>query len=945
MKAAPKPPRIDKPSRVLARTHHASVKKYVLERLSFAVSRLNREWIPYFVLGVSLLVTTVVAVSLHRSSRAQERAQFENSVRRTRDSIQTRLEIYTSMLRGAAALFQAEPDRFVEAAQFQAYVSRLELRDRYPGVQGVAYSAAVRPEEKEAFEASIRSRGGLPDFRIWPDHPRSQYHAVIYLHPMTEGNLGVLGFDMFTSAPRRAAMEAARDRGTAAVTTKVNLVQKSGPDLQPGFLLYVPVYRADTIPASVEQRQRELQGFVVCAFRVRDLLAGIHGTENFPNVDFQLFDGPRTEPSLLLHDSTISGRNRPGKGRYSSTLPISLASHTWTVRVTDREVSGFSLNRALGGTTALAGLLISSLLFVVIRAQIRARREAEAFAQNLMASEAALFLETRTLETMNYIGRLISGELDLDKLVSAVTDAATQVSGARFGVFVYPIEDRGSSRLMFSLSGLDRSAIGRTLYDSPSALLPDLQRRGVLRSDDVRTDPRFKDRAPNAILPVTHPPIASYMAVPVVSRSGQILGALFLGHDQPAEFEEREERIVSVFAGQVAIAMDNALLLRETHSASRAKDEFLATLSHELRTPMTAILGWANLLERGGADPDTMETGLRTIHRSAVVQAQLIDDVLDVSRIISGKLRLNIQPINVGELARAAEETLRPAAEAKDLTLRLSFPPDLPLIAADPNRMQQVIWNLLSNAIKFTPKGGAIDLTAERRRGAVRLLLTDTGQGIRQEFLPHVFEAFRQADSSSTRIHGGLGLGLAIVRSLVELHGGTIRAESEGPDLGARFIVEMPLAPDRPQEQTELPLSAPSPRIEKTKLQGMRMLVVDDEPGVRGLLEAILEGEGAAVVKSPSALEALHAIKTSSFDVVITDIAMPVMDGYTLVSEIRKTSGAEELPVIALTAYGRAEDRDRVLSSGFQAYLKKPIDPQTLVDAVAAFARETKKPS
>lgn len=904
---------------------------------------MNRAWIPYFVLGVSLLITAVVAATLHRAGRMQERARFDNSVQRTRDSIRTRLAIYTNLLEGAAALFQAEPDLHVEAAQFQAYVSQLDLPNRYPGVHAVGYSAVVEPEQKEEFIASIRSEGGLPDFRIWPDYPRSQYHAVIYVYPVNEGNRGALGFDMFTSRPRRAAMETARDRGTAAATATVRLVQTGGPDSQPGFLIYFPVYRMAGVPPSVAERQRQLQGFVVGAFRVRDLLAGIHGTEDFPHVDFQLFDGPKADVAFLLHDSVRSTGSPPGTPSYSATLPISLASRTWTVRVTDREIPGSLLNRMLGGTAGVAGLLISAFLFVVTRAQIRARREAEDFARHLMVSEAALRAETRTLETVNYIGQIISGELDLEKLVSAVTEAATQVSGARFGVFVYSIEDRGSSRLMFSLSGLDRSSLGRTLFDTPPALLPELQEKAVIRSDDVRTDPRFQHRAPDAILPVNHPPIASYMAVPVVSRSGQILGSLYLGHEQPSVFEEREERIVSVFAGQVAIAMDNAFLLREAQAASRAKDEFLATLSHELRTPMTAILGWANLLERGGTDPDTMETGLRTIHRSAVVQAQLIDDVLDVSRIISGKLRLNIRSIDVRELVRAAEETLRPAAEAKNLNLRLSFPADLPPIAADPNRMQQIIWNLLSNAIKFTPKGGAIELSAEKRRGSIRLVLSDTGQGIRQEFLPYVFEAFRQADSSSTRKHGGLGLGLAIVRSLVELHGGTIRAESDGQDRGARFIVDMPLAPAEPHTQTELPHEGILEPLEKTTLPGMHVLVVDDEPAVRDLLSAILERQGAHVTSASSAQEALTAIRATSFDVLITDIAMPNVDGYSLVAEIRRTWTAEALPAIALTAYGRAEDRQRALSSGFQAYLKKPVEPRDVVEAVAAFAREIRK--
>jgi len=904
---------------------------------------LNREWIPYLVLGISLAITVVVAITVERTTRIQERARFENLVRRTRDSIQTRLEIYTNILRGAAALFQAEPDRYVEADQFSTYVARLDLQGRYPGFQGIGFSAVVRPEEKDAFVQAIRARGGLPDFKIWPDYPRSQYHAIIYLEPMDERNRRAIGFDMFTSPPRRAAMELARDRGTPAATTRLTLVQETGALKQPGFLIYSPVYRTPGIPASVADRQRQIQGFVYGAFRVEDLLRGISGTERFPRADFQLFDGPQADPAHLLHDSRNARGASPGDVSYSAKLPIVLASRTWTVRVMDRDVPDFSLSRALGGTAALAGLLVSALLFVVTRAQIRARTEAEEFARHLMMSEAALREETRTLETMNHIGRIISGELDLEKLAAAVTNAATQVSGARFGAFVYHIEDRGGSLLMLSLSGLERSAIGGTLVDPSSDLLSRIQTEGLIRSDDVRTDARFKDRPPNAILPVNHPPVASYLAVPVVSRSGQILGSLYLGHDQPSMFDEREERVVSVLAAQVAIAMDNSFLLREAHAASRAKDEFLATLSHELRTPMTAILGWANLLERGGSDPDTTETGLRTIHRSAVVQAQLIDDVLDVSRIISGKLRLNIRPIDVRELARAAEETLRPAAEAKSLTLRLSFPADLPLIAADSNRMQQVIWNLLSNAIKFTPNGGAIELSAEKRSGSVRLLLSDTGQGIRQEFLPHVFEAFRQADSSSTRVHGGLGLGLAIVRSLVELHGGTIRAESDGPNRGARFIVDMPLAPAEAHAQTVLPLAGALVREEKARLRGMKVLVVDDEPGVRGLLSAILESEGAEVTGTSSAQEALNTVRTVSFDVLITDIAMPNMDGFSLVAEIRKTRSGHDFPAIALTAYGRTEDRERIMSSGFQSYLRKPVEPADVVEAVAGFAREARK--
>lgn len=386
----------------------------------------------------------------------------------------------------------------------------------------------------------------------------------------------------------------------------------------------------------------------------------------------------------------------------------------------------------------------------------------------------------------------------------------------------------------------------------------------------------------------------------------------------------------------------------EAENANRLKDDFLATLSHELRTPLTSILGWSRMLAAGQLDADQSKRALETIERNAKAQSQLIEDILDVSRIISGKLRLVVRPIDLSVIIEAAVDSVRPAADAKEIRIQRMLDSGVGFISGDADRLQQIIWNLLSNAIKFTPKGGRVQIKLERVNSHIELIFADNGIGIDTESLPYIFERFRQSDSSTTRKHGGLGLGLAIVRHLVELHGGTIHASSNGLNQGSIFTIAFPLIPIRsknnhlneiedrvhPTADENIELSCPP------ELNGLRVLVVDDEADTRELLISVFENCQAEIIGASSALEALEKIKTNNFDILVSDIGMPEHDGYELISKIRKLPVEQggRIPAVALTAYARVEDRMRALSAGFQMHVPKPVEPAELLTIIASLA-------
>ncbi|HEU5161849.1 MAG TPA: ATP-binding protein [Thermoanaerobaculia bacterium] len=538
------------------------------------------------------------------------------------------------------------------------------------------------------------------------------------------------------------------------------------------------------------------------------------------------------------------------------------------------------------------------------RSILLARQRAE---EDLLAAKEALEARTAELEEANALIRTIAENaascllmLDERGVATYVNPAATEATG-------YAPEDFASAPFHDILHA-DAGRGGHALEECP------------IRDARERLIPlkKYRDlfvRKDGSAFPVS-------CALSPLKRDGSPAGAVL-------EFRDITDELVA----QKALEESN-----------RRKDEFLATLSHELRTPMTAILGWAKLLKMGLSESETRHA-IHAIESSAEVQAQLIEDVLDVSRTAAGKMTFVPVAVDLGPVVNAAMTTVHPAAAAKGIEMLASIPPRIPQVLGDDGRLQQIVWNLLANAVKFTPRGGTITLRLTFNASLVRLTIQDTGKGISPDYLPRVFEPFSQEDGTTTRAHEGVGLGLSIVRSLVELHGGRIRAWSEGPGRGATFTLDLPV-----MESTVGVRSVPTrsgavampvdEEGELPRMPGMRILVIDDQQHTRDVLGAIFRRAEATIEIASSVREGLERFRETSPAVVLCDLAMPVEDGYVFLSAVRASEGpAASTPIIALTAFGRPEDRRRALSAGFDEYLKKPVDPTELVATAIRLAR------
>ena len=582
------------------------------------------------------------------------------------------------------------------------------------------------------------------------------------------------------------------------------------------------------------------------------------------------------------------------------------------------------------------------LLGVIL--DITDRKQAEDI---LRANAAQLKTETDIRRTLHRIGSALASELDVERVVQLATDEATSLTGAAFGAFFYNVvNEQGEAYTLYTLSGASREAFDKfPMPRNTQVFGPTFRGEGVVRMEDVTKDPRFGKNAPYRGLPPGHLPVRSYLAVPVISRTNEVLGGIFFGHPQPGMFTEEHERLATGIAGWTAVAIDNARLFNavekaraSAETANRAKDEFLATMSHELRTPLNAVLGWTMILRTDGTDDETRRRAIDTIERNARAQAQIIEDLLDVSRIVTGKLILEVEAVNLVTLIDSALDGVRLAADTKRIEIRRRVDPSASVVSGDPTRLHQVVSNLLTNAVKFTSPGGWMEVRLERVDGRARITVADNGQGISGDFLPHVFERFRQADGSTTRAHGGLGLGLAIVRHLVDLHGGTVHVASPGLGRGSTFAVEIPLI----HAAARTPLADQPPAGEGSPpraLHGVRVLVVDDDLDSRDMLRHLLQQAGAIVTTAGSASEALDIIDAAAPDVLVSDIGMPDQDGYQLLRTLRqRPTRSASIPAVAVTAYARPEDRAHAIAAGFQVHVSKPISPRDLISNVERLA-------
>ncbi|MBX3258446.1 MAG: PAS domain S-box protein [Labilithrix sp.] len=450
----------------------------------------------------------------------------------------------------------------------------------------------------------------------------------------------------------------------------------------------------------------------------------------------------------------------------------------------------------------------------------------------------------------------------------------------------------------------------------------------------------------------------SAMIVPLGARGGTVGAMTFVWAESGHHYTTDDLAFAEELARRCSVAIENARLYAAEQQArnnadvaNRAKDEFLAMVSHELRTPLNAIMGWAKMMSSAALDDAKRARAIETIDRNAVAMAQLIEDLLDISRIISGKMRLEVQAVDLSRVVEAAIESVRPAADAKEIQINATLDTSAGSLMGDPTRLQQVVWNLLSNAVKFTPRGGTIGVVVRREASGVEISVSDTGRGIAPRFLPHVFDPFRQEDTSRTLSRGGLGLGLAITRQLVELHGGRIEARSDGEGRGATFLVHLPVAavtrPLAPRSAGRRQIRLDSSFERPNQLRGVRVLIVDDEDDARQLVQAVLEDCGCRVTTAASVADAMTALSTEVPDLLVSDIGMPHQDGYELIRQVRSLPAASggSLPAAALTAYARAEDRRRVLHAGYSMHIPKPVEPAELVAVVMSLTRFLHRPT
>lgn len=765
---------------------------------------------PYYLLIIGLCITAIAAFYIHNDVAKEESRRFREISNQVQGRIRNRLERYEDTLTHTRSFFNASD--YVSRREFHDFFKNMNLLDRYPGFQAIGYIERIRKADLNA-HISGRRRSGFPKYVVWPTYPRPEYFVVSYIEPFDWRNQRTFGFDMATEPAHRAAMDQARDTGKTTLSEKVTLVQETTEQVQPGFLLLIPIYQHKNLPASVKTRRRELKGFIYTPFRGTDLFEKIF--EENPSakasVQFEVYDGDGHSPQRLLYDSNGKVDFGAGRPEYEDSQKLDIAGHRWTIYISSMPAFTSRTSRYATLFVVFAGMAMSILMYWVLmavkrqadseRRRLQEEREARArvehLANDLKAAVAERDISLETVETINRVGRVISAELDLEKLVQAVNDAATSLSRAKFGAFFYnQLKPDGETLTLYTISGVPREKFAHFPMPRNTAIFaPTFNGKGIVRIDDVTKDPRYGKNSPYAGMPEGHLPVRSYLAVPVITRTGEVIGGLFLGHPEPGVFGEREERTVVGLAAQAAVAVDNARLYQNAKDAIAARDDFLSICSHELRTPLTSLRLQTQLSRRSLDKNDSGEIPMDKYRRyldNANSQidrlVRLVEDMLDIARIRAGKLSLNAEKVELGSLVEEVME--RSAAQIATTGSTVEVKVEKGIFGVwDRFRLEQVFVNLLTNALKYGG-GKPIEVSAREEDGAAILKVADHGIGIDKESQHKIFERFERA-ASKLNI-SGLGLGLFIVRQIVESHGGTIRVESE-PGQGSCFTVTLPL--------------------------------------------------------------------------------------------------------------------------------------------------------
>ncbi|MBC76368.1 MAG: hypothetical protein CME64_10170 [Halobacteriovoraceae bacterium] len=845
----------------------------------------------------------VVATYIYFVEQERSKSTFEEYAATIHRAFANRMDYYKNVLNSTAAMFMN--NRAISPSEFNQYTSNIGIKENFPGMTAMGIAKIVSSENLESFISEVRD-SGVSDYEIWPEGAnRSVYAPVKSIAPFYTILKPLHGFDLFSEEARAVPMLEASIDGTSTITREFDLMTKEGSDTE-GFYIFHPTYSSPLVPGRNEQRSLLKNGYVFGVFNSQKLFDTILG-EQTNTIKFV-----SVKIALKTTGSPVDVYNSNGDhiGVYNETKTLRVANKDLIFTYESTPLLEAQIGNNLHWIILGFGLIFSAIIFLMAKRVLKGKIELEENEKDLIKSSQANALLAKE-------SQILSSSLDTQTNLKSLANFYSENFDC--GCIVY-FSEEGEQKI--SQASFPNSYSDETKHSQLETVEKMGIKKKVLEKESYVISESDEDS-----------PIGEVIALPLTMR-GKLYGIVTMVKGSKGEvFGQDTVKLLKQLTSVATLSLENTLLYREAQLANRLKDEFLATVSHELRTPLNVIYGHSQLMLEEKLTPDHREQ-IQAIFRSAKAQSAIIEDLLDISSIISGKLKFQPRPVKVMDAVETAIKSVELEAKKKNIEI-IQNDPHQCIIMGVKTRLVQIFWNLLSNAIKFTPENGKIAIKSSIKDQHCIIQVIDTGKGIDAEFLPHVFEKFRQEEMSSTRSMGGLGLGLSIVSHLTDLHGGTVDVTSEGQNQGTTFKLSFPLASLSATVATKKDTGKPK-EVKEHDLHDISILAVDDEPDSLNLITRILRSHKAKVYTADNAQDALKKMKSERPDVLISDIAMPEMDGYDLIKEVRiKEKGqGTHIPAIALTAFAQEEDKARALQCGYDKYLAKPVNKEKLIDTV-----------